>query len=196
MGSPADGGKLRNILQEAFTCAICLDVAVRPCTTTCGHTFCRRCLRSALSVGQNRCPSCRTALGRTGQIAASCIGSHTVSPPACPIYCLVRFINPVIHRCLQINLLSTRLCGQSSKLHSLSGVRPPPILLSMISPSGRQEPVVCRRIDHPPSQDYLEVLQEASYRHAYCRAPRCHHLDLRAPALATTWTRCRRPSAP
>ncbi len=32
-------------LRDELACAVCLDVAVRPCTAPCGHSFCRRCAR-------------------------------------------------------------------------------------------------------------------------------------------------------
>lgn len=50
-------------LKDELNCAICLEVCTRPCTTACGHTFCRRCLRQALAADrQGRCPKCRAAL--------------------------------------------------------------------------------------------------------------------------------------
>jgi hypothetical protein len=55
-------------VEDALTCAICLCVSIRPTTTSCGHTFCRRCLRAALTVpsGQRRCPTCRHQLHAPG----------------------------------------------------------------------------------------------------------------------------------
>lgn len=67
-------------LQDALTCAVCLDICIRPCTTTCGHTFCRRCIRTVLNAGytrqQSRCPSCRETL-----VVPPTGGSHPASAP-------------------------------------------------------------------------------------------------------------------
>mmetsp|Transcript_22699 Transcript_22699/g.58127 ORF Transcript_22699/g.58127 Transcript_22699/m.58127 type:complete len:536 (+) Transcript_22699:335-1942(+) len=50
-------------LQEELTCSICLDLCIRPSTTACGHSFCRRCLKRALmSDRERRCPKCRIQL--------------------------------------------------------------------------------------------------------------------------------------
>ena len=46
-----------NISKE-FECLICLDLLVEPCTTMCGHTFCKRCLIKYLEKEQ-KCPMCR-----------------------------------------------------------------------------------------------------------------------------------------
>lgn len=54
-------------IQDATTCAICLELFIRPVTTHCGHTYCRRCLRNSLKIEpQQRCPTCRESLRRQG----------------------------------------------------------------------------------------------------------------------------------
>ncbi|XP_022751866.1 putative E3 ubiquitin-protein ligase RING1a [Durio zibethinus] len=46
-------------LREALSCAICLDICFEPSTTPCGHSFCRKCLRSAADKCGKTCPKCR-----------------------------------------------------------------------------------------------------------------------------------------
>ncbi|GAX79485.1 hypothetical protein CEUSTIGMA_g6926.t1 [Chlamydomonas eustigma] len=50
-----------SMLQEELSCSICLEVVCRPCTTPCGHNFCRACLRRSLRHNP-RCPKCRESL--------------------------------------------------------------------------------------------------------------------------------------
>ncbi|XP_022741464.1 putative E3 ubiquitin-protein ligase RING1a [Durio zibethinus] len=46
-------------LREELSCAICLDICFEPSTTPCGHSFCKKCLRSAADKCGKRCPKCR-----------------------------------------------------------------------------------------------------------------------------------------
>ncbi|KAI4350571.1 hypothetical protein L6164_005018 [Bauhinia variegata] len=46
-------------LREELSCAICLEICFEPSTTPCGHSFCRKCLRSAADKCGKRCPKCR-----------------------------------------------------------------------------------------------------------------------------------------
>ncbi|XP_055804813.1 uncharacterized protein LOC129873702 [Solanum dulcamara] len=46
-------------LREELSCAICLEICFEPSTTPCGHSFCRKCLRSAADKCGTRCPKCR-----------------------------------------------------------------------------------------------------------------------------------------
>lgn len=48
-------------LRDELTCAVCLDVCVRPCTTPCGHNYCRSCLRRNLELNRP-CPKCRASM--------------------------------------------------------------------------------------------------------------------------------------
>ncbi|XP_019230483.1 PREDICTED: E3 ubiquitin-protein ligase rnf168-like [Nicotiana attenuata] len=38
---------------------ICLEICFEPSTTPCGHSFCRKCLRSAADKYGKKCPKCR-----------------------------------------------------------------------------------------------------------------------------------------
>lgn len=46
-------------LREELSCAICLEICFEPSTTTCGHSFCKKCLRSAADKCGKKCPKCR-----------------------------------------------------------------------------------------------------------------------------------------
>ncbi|KAG8482939.1 hypothetical protein CXB51_021886 [Gossypium anomalum] len=50
-------------LREELSCAICLDICFEPSTTPCGHSFCKKCLRSAADKCGKRCPKCRQLIG-------------------------------------------------------------------------------------------------------------------------------------
>lgn len=45
-------------LQAIITCSVCQQEFDRPCTTTCGHTFCYTCLQKCVQL-QHKCPQCR-----------------------------------------------------------------------------------------------------------------------------------------
>jgi len=49
---------------DDFTCPLCLELLFVPCTTRCGHTFCKICLEDLLKTEQykNYCPVCRASL--------------------------------------------------------------------------------------------------------------------------------------
>lgn len=46
-------------LREELSCAICLEICYEPSTTPCGHSFCKKCLRSAADKCGRKCPKCR-----------------------------------------------------------------------------------------------------------------------------------------
>ncbi|GAV85513.1 Glyco_transf_92 domain-containing protein/zf-C3HC4_2 domain-containing protein, partial [Cephalotus follicularis] len=50
-------------LKEELSCAICLEICYEPSTTPCGHSFCKKCLRSAADKCGKKCPKCRQLIG-------------------------------------------------------------------------------------------------------------------------------------
>lgn len=44
-------------------CSICCDVLEKPVTTTCGHTFCKKCLYRSMTINDQSCPLCKHHLG-------------------------------------------------------------------------------------------------------------------------------------
>ncbi|KAK9090215.1 hypothetical protein Sjap_023392 [Stephania japonica] len=50
-------------LREELSCAICLEICYEPSTTPCGHSFCKKCLKSAADKCGKRCPKCRQLIG-------------------------------------------------------------------------------------------------------------------------------------
>ncbi|CAK79293.1 unnamed protein product (macronuclear) [Paramecium tetraurelia] len=51
------------IMQQLFDCPICLQTLLQPITLTCGHTFCKPCVRSKYFYqSYNSCPVCRAPI--------------------------------------------------------------------------------------------------------------------------------------
>ncbi|KAL4360599.1 hypothetical protein GQ457_04G033630 [Hibiscus cannabinus] len=57
--SPSPALECMDKLRQELSCAICLDIMYEPSTTPCGHSFCKKCLRSAADKCGKRCPKCR-----------------------------------------------------------------------------------------------------------------------------------------
>ncbi|KFY86675.1 hypothetical protein V500_07471 [Pseudogymnoascus sp. VKM F-4518 (FW-2643)] len=64
---------VREKIRSEFDCQICYAIYLDPLTTTCGHTFCRKCLQRVLDHS-SYCPICRRLLDL----------SHTISPSQYP----------------------------------------------------------------------------------------------------------------
>lgn len=50
--------RLREVTYQELDCLVCYNTMLEPTTTTCGHTFCRRCLARVMDHS-NICPFCR-----------------------------------------------------------------------------------------------------------------------------------------
>ncbi|KAF3334240.1 E3 ubiquitin-protein ligase ORTHRUS 1-like protein [Carex littledalei] len=46
-------------LREELSCAICLEICYEPSTTSCGHSFCIKCIKNSTAKCGRRCPKCR-----------------------------------------------------------------------------------------------------------------------------------------
>lgn len=53
--------RLQDVTQKELDCLVCYNLMLDPTTTSCGHTFCRRCL-SRVMDHSNICPFCRRNL--------------------------------------------------------------------------------------------------------------------------------------
>ena len=53
--------RLREVAHKELDCLVCYNMMLDPTTTSCGHTFCRRCLARVMDHS-NICPMCRTDL--------------------------------------------------------------------------------------------------------------------------------------
>lgn len=53
--------RLREVTHQELDCLVCYNMMLEPTTTTCGHTFCRRCLARVMDHS-NICPFCRRDL--------------------------------------------------------------------------------------------------------------------------------------
>jgi Lon protease-like protein len=53
--------RLQDVAQKELDCLVCYNLMLDPTTTSCGHTFCRRCL-SRVMDHSNICPFCRRGL--------------------------------------------------------------------------------------------------------------------------------------
>mmetsp|Transcript_35580 Transcript_35580/g.52016 ORF Transcript_35580/g.52016 Transcript_35580/m.52016 type:complete len:374 (+) Transcript_35580:54-1175(+) len=56
----ADDADISVMLNSSFLeCGVCLSIICEPITISCGHTFCRGCLVTALKRSKKKCPTCR-----------------------------------------------------------------------------------------------------------------------------------------
>ncbi|XP_048433741.1 LON peptidase N-terminal domain and RING finger protein 3-like [Pyrus x bretschneideri] len=65
-------------LREELSCAICLEICFEPSTTPCGHSFCKKCLRSAADKCGKRCPKCRQLISNSRSCTVSTVLWNTI----------------------------------------------------------------------------------------------------------------------
>ncbi|OVA17580.1 zinc finger protein [Macleaya cordata] len=65
-------------LREELSCAICLEICFEPSTTPCGHSFCKKCLKSAADKCGKRCPKCRQLIGNGRSCTVNTILWNTI----------------------------------------------------------------------------------------------------------------------
>lgn len=53
--------RLQDVTQKELDCLVCYNLMLDPTTTTCGHTFCRKCLERVMDHS-NICPFCRRVI--------------------------------------------------------------------------------------------------------------------------------------
>ncbi|EEF35416.1 conserved hypothetical protein [Ricinus communis] len=65
-------------LREELSCAICLEICYEPSTTSCGHSFCKKCLRSAADKCGKKCPKCRQLISNGRSCTVNTVLWNTV----------------------------------------------------------------------------------------------------------------------
>lgn len=55
-------------LDKHLICSICMDQFVDPVTTTCGHSFCKKCIDCNIRINDGTCPLCKAHQNRTPQV--------------------------------------------------------------------------------------------------------------------------------
>lgn len=64
-------GRLREVTYQELECLVCYNMMLEPTTTTCGHTFCRRCLARVMDHS-SICPFCRRNLHVPASLQNQC----------------------------------------------------------------------------------------------------------------------------
>ena len=67
-----------NFLKEELSCAICLEICFEPSTTPCGHSFCKKCLRSAADKCGKRCPKCGQLISNSRSCTVNTVLWNTI----------------------------------------------------------------------------------------------------------------------
>jgi small GTP-binding protein len=55
-------GRSDDLFEGEFACLICHELMTAPCTTACGHSFCRECLEASINSIGPSCPMCRASM--------------------------------------------------------------------------------------------------------------------------------------
>ncbi|MBN3326654.1 TRI16 protein, partial [Atractosteus spatula] len=89
----ADAGMA--VVQEQFSCSVCLEILKNPVTIPCGHSYCAECIENCWDRGVYSCPQCRETFSlrpalRTNVVLAEVVkklgktGLGAASPPPPP----------------------------------------------------------------------------------------------------------------
>lgn len=70
--------RLREVTYQELDCLVCYNTMLEPTTTTCGHTFCRRCLARVMDHS-NICPFCRRDLHISASVQISQCGNAVLN---------------------------------------------------------------------------------------------------------------------
>jgi hypothetical protein len=62
--------RMKDVTRSELDCQVCYALYLDPLTTSCGHTFCRKCLQRVLDH-TNVCPICRRSLGIAPSLSAT-----------------------------------------------------------------------------------------------------------------------------
>ena len=71
--------------EQNWICGICQDLYDKPTTTPCGHTFCLKCITTALVV-KEECPNCRAKASRTLPLAVNIAMQAFIAENAGPLF--------------------------------------------------------------------------------------------------------------
>ncbi|KAI3725963.1 hypothetical protein L1987_65759 [Smallanthus sonchifolius] len=141
-------------LREELSCAICLEICFEPSTTSCGHSFCKKCLRSAADKCGKRCPKCRQLISNGRSCTINTVLWNTIQ---------LLFPQEIEARKVSV--------GASSTLESSDLLSPPPrrrnqyrsVIQALNSPEGEQLSMERRR---RTSNHHQHNLRQQSFRPA------------------------------
>ncbi|KAI3784658.1 hypothetical protein L1987_43761 [Smallanthus sonchifolius] len=141
-------------LREELSCAICLEICFEPSTTSCGHSFCKKCLRSAADKCGKRCPKCRQLISNGRSCTINTVLWNTIQ---------LLFPQEIEARKVSV--------GASSTLESSDLLSPPPrrrnqyrsVIQALNSPEGEQLSLERRR---RTSNHHQHNLRHQSFRPA------------------------------
>lgn len=110
-------------LREELSCAICLEICFEPSTTPCGHSFCKKCLRSAADKCGKKCPKCRQLISNGRSFTVNTVLWNTTQL-LFPAEVEARKSAGVLNRREADSQTSQRIIQSNSNLHVTRRLRP------------------------------------------------------------------------